>query len=58
MPISRNQDKRVYDTRRTVTWERYPLALNGFHKNVLRSLRYPLIGLTCNLIFTEKVPLS
>ena len=30
----------MYDTRRTATWERYALALNGFHGRVLRSLRY------------------
>ena len=58
MPISRNQGKRVYDTRRTVTRERYALALNGFHERVLRSSRYPLIGLTRNLIFVGKVPFS
>ena len=58
MPISRNQDKRVYDTRRTVTWERYTLALSGFHEHVLCSLRYPLIGLTRNLIFAGKVRFS
>ena len=44
-----------YDTRRTVTWERYALASNGFHERVLRSSRYPLIGLTRNLIFAGKV---
>ena len=32
MPIYRNQDKRVYVTRRTVTWERYALELYGFHE--------------------------
>ena len=58
MSISRNQGKRVYDTRRTVTWERYALALNGFHERVLHSSRYPLIGLTRNLIFAGKVPFS
>ena len=58
MPISRNQGKRVYDTQRTVTWERYALALNGFHERVLRSSHYPLIGLTRNLIFAGKVPFS
>ena len=36
----------VYDTRRTVTWERYALALNGSHERVLCSSRYSLIGLT------------
>ena len=46
MPISPNQGKRVYDTRRTVTWERYVLVSNGFHECVLHSSRYPLIGLT------------
>ena len=55
---SRNQGKRVYDTRRTVTRERYTLALNGFHERVLRSLCYPLIGLTRKLIFAGKVPFS
>ena len=35
----------MYDTRRTVTWERYALALNGFHEHVLHSSRYLLIGL-------------
>ena len=55
MPISRNQGKREYDTRRTVTWERYALVLNGFHECVLHSSRYPLIGLTRNLIFAGKV---
>ena len=50
--------KRVYDTRRTITWERYALVLNGFHECVLRSSRYPLIGLTRNLIFAGKVPFS
>ena len=44
----------MYDTRRTVTWERYALALNGFTS--VCSLRYPLIGLTRNLIFAGKVP--
>ena len=58
MPISRNQGKRVYDTRRTVPWERYALALNGFHERVLPSSRYPLIGLTRNLIFAGKIPFS
>ena len=58
MPISRNQGKRVFDTRRIVIWERYALELNGFHECVLRSLRYPLIGLTRNLIFAGKVPFS
>ena len=56
MPISRNRGKRVYDTRRTVTWECYVLVLNGFHERVLRSSHYPLIGLTRNLIFAGKVP--
>ena len=56
MPISRNQGKRVYDTRRTVTWELYVLALNGFHERVLRSSCYPPMGLTRNLIFAGKVP--
>ena len=37
MPISRNQGKRRNDTRRTVTWERDALALDGFHERVLRS---------------------
>ena len=46
----------MYDTRRTVTWERYALVLNGFHERVLRSLRYMLIDLTRNLIFAGKVP--
>ena len=46
----------MYDTRRTVTWERYALVLNGFHERVLRSSRYPLVGLTRNLIFAGKVP--
>ena len=58
MPISRNQGKCTYDTLRTVTWECYALALNGFHECVLRSSRYPLIGLTRNLIFAGKVPFS
>ena len=58
MPISRNQGKRVYDTRRTVTRERYALALNVFHQRVLCSSRYPLIGLTRNVIFVGKVPFS
>ena len=58
MPISRNQGKRVYDTRKTVTLERYVLALNGFQERVLRSSCYPLIGLTRNLIFAGKVPFS
>ena len=57
-PISRNRGKHVYDTRRTVTWERYALALNGFHERVLHSLRYLLIGLTRNLTFAGKVPFS
>ena len=46
----------MYDTRRTVTWECYVLALNGFHERVLRSSRYPLIALTRNQIFAGKVP--
>ena len=54
MSISRNQGKRVYDTRKTVTWEHYMLALHGFHECVLHSSRYPLIGLTRNLIFAGK----
>ena len=54
MPISRNQGKRAYDTRRTVTWECYVLALNGFHKRVLHSSRYPLIGVTRNLFFLRE----
>ena len=58
MPISQNRGKRVYDTRRTVTWERYVLVLKGFHERVLRSSHYPLIGLTLNLIFAGKVPFS
>ena len=58
MPISQNQGKRGNDTRRTVTWERDVLALDGFHERVLRSLRYPLIGLTRNLIFAGKVSFS
>ena len=58
MPISRNQGKRMHDTQRTVTWERYTLALNGFHERVLRSSRYQLIGLTRNLIFAGKIPFS
>ena len=50
----------MYDTRRTVTWERYALALNDFHERVLhsKSLRYSLIGLTRNLIFVGKAPFS
>ena len=48
----------MYDTQRTVTLERYALALNGFHERVLRSSRYLLIGLTRNLIFAGKVPFS
>ena len=52
---ARNRGKRVYDTRRTVTWECYALALNGFHERVLRSSRYPL---NRNLIFAGKVPFS
>ena len=56
--ISRNQGKRVYDNRRTVTLECYTLALNGFHKCVLRSSHYSLIGLTRKLIFEGKVPFS
>ena len=39
-----------------IAWEHYALALNGFTKHVLRSSRYPLIGLTRNLIFSGKVP--
>ena len=35
MSISRNQGKHMYDTKRTVTWERDALALNGFHERVL-----------------------
>ena len=50
--------KRVYDTRKTVTWAHYALALNGFHERVLHSSRYPLIGLTRNLIFAGMVPFS
>ena len=46
----------MIDTRRTVTWECYALALNGFHERVLRSSCYLLIGLTRNLIFAGKVP--
>ena len=30
----------MYNTRRTVTWERYAPALNGCHGRVLRSSRY------------------
>ena len=58
MPISRNKGKRMYDTPRTVTWERNALTLNDFHERVLRSSCYPLIGLTCKLIFAGKVPFS
>ena len=58
MPISQNRGKRMYDTQRTVTWERYALALNGFHECVLCSSRYPLIGLTRNRMFAGKVPFS
>ena len=46
MRISRNQGKREYETRRTVTWERDALALNGFHEHVRRSSRYLLVCLT------------
>ena len=53
--LIRNQGKREYDTLRTVTWEHDALALNGFHERVLRSSRYPLIGLTRCLIFVGKV---
>ena len=58
MPISRNRGKRVYDTRRPVTWERYALSLNFFHERVVRFSCYPLIGVTRNLIFAGKVPFS
>ena len=33
------------------------IGLNGFHKCVLRSLHYPPLGLTHNLIFCGKGPL-
>ena len=46
----------MYDTGRTVTLERYALALNGFHECVLRSSHYPLIDLTRKLIFTGRSP--
>ena len=50
------QGMRMYDTRRTVTWERYVLAFNSFHECVLHSSHYSLLGLTRNLIFAGKVP--
>ena len=60
MPISQNQGECVYDTRRTVTWERDALALNIFTSvyYALRAIHALILRFNSQSDFAGNVPIS